>query len=86
MKVSSFKKFQVSKSFKFDFVELKVQEVSRFRKFQGSGSFKVQKNVVSLLNHPVAQLLCHITRHCCKADELLPKDGTFGDVVHHFGQ
>ncbi len=73
-------KFQVSKSFK------KFQKVSRFRKFQGSGSFKVQKNVVSLLNHPVAQLLSHITRHSGKADELLPKDGTFGDVVHHFGQ
>ena len=55
-KVSSFKKFQVSESFKFDFVELKVQ-----------------KNVVSLLNHPVAQLLSHITRHCGKADELLNK-------------
>jgi len=50
MKVSSFKKvsksfrkFQGSGSFKFDFVELKVQKVSRFRKFQGSGSFKVQE-------------------------------------------
>ena len=68
-KVSSFKKFQVSESFKFDFVELKVQ-----------------KKVVSLLNHPVAQLLSHITRHSGKADELLNQTGTFGDVVHHFGQ
>ena len=67
-KDSSFKKFQVSESFKFDFVELKVQ-----------------KNVVSLLNHPVTQLLSHITRYSSKGDELLNQAGTFGDVVHHFG-
>ena len=86
MKVSSFRKIQVSKSFKF-------QEKSSFRKIQVSKSFKfdfvelkVQKNVVSLLNHPVAQLLSHITRHSGKADELLNQTGTFGDVVHHFGQ